>query len=163
MTWLSPLTQFGRCELLMMESLFRSHYDTCVLIASDTMDSEGGSDKLRPHILPPDQHTGEGVGRHGAAVGTSAPAASPSGSTSPTSPCYIYKYGGVYLDTDVVAFTLFLNLRNAIGVQAMDASTGDCVNLQWTVPGVEGCGEVESMPEVDRRPEAEADLTELSP
>ncbi|KAL5213570.1 hypothetical protein ABZP36_002722 [Zizania latifolia] len=148
MTWFSPLEQFGRRELLVVESLFRSHRDACLLIASDTMDSEGGSERLRPFL------------EHGLRVVTTSPDlayllnGTPAeawlgtvqrGDVSPGSVpvgqnlsnllrlALLYKYGGVYLDADVVVLRSLSDLRNAIGAQAVDAATGDWMRLNNAV------------------------------
>ena len=37
----------------------------------------------------------------------------------------LYRYGGIYLDADVVVLRPLSDLRNAIGAQAVDDATGD--------------------------------------
>ncbi|GJN26935.1 hypothetical protein PR202_gb14902 [Eleusine coracana subsp. coracana] len=147
MTWLSPLAQFGRRELLVLESLFRWHPRACLLVASDTMDSAGGAAKLAPF-------TDRGL-RVAAATpdlayllrGTPAEAwlaAARRGGVSPGSIplgqnlsnllrlALLHRYGGVYLDADVLVLTSFFSPNggggglphNAVGAQAADAATG---------------------------------------
>ncbi|KAG8082758.1 hypothetical protein GUJ93_ZPchr0014g46775 [Zizania palustris] len=148
MTWLSPLAQFGRRELLVMESLFRSHRDACLLIASDTMDSEGGSDRLRPFLERGLRVAAASPDLAYLLNGTPAEAwlgTVQSGDVSPGSVpvgqnlsnllrlALLYKYGGVYLDADVVVLRSFSDLRNTIGAQAVDAATGDWMRLNNAV------------------------------
>ncbi|GJN02260.1 hypothetical protein PR202_ga19592 [Eleusine coracana subsp. coracana] len=146
MTWLSPLAQFDRRELLVLESLFRWHPRACLLVASDTMDSAGGAAKLAPFT------------DRGLRVAAAAPdlayllrdtpaeawlAAARRGGVSPGSVplgqnlsnllrlALLHRYGGVYLDADVLVLTSFFSPngggglpRNAVGAQAADAATG---------------------------------------
>ncbi|XP_006652550.1 uncharacterized protein At4g19900-like [Oryza brachyantha] len=148
MTWLSPLAQFGRRELLVVESLFRSHRDACLLIASDTMDSEGGSDRLRPFLdrglrvaaASPDmayllKGTPAEAWLGTVQRGDVSPGSIPLGQnlSNLLRLALLYKYGGVYLDADVVVLRPFSDLRNAIGAQAVDAATGDWMRLNNAV------------------------------
>ncbi|KAF8702793.1 hypothetical protein HU200_032624 [Digitaria exilis] len=139
LTWLSPLAQFGRRELLVLESLFRWHPGACLLIASDTMDSPGGMARLSPFL-----HRGLRLAVASpdfAYLLTGTPAESwlgavQRGGVSPGSVplgqnlsnllrlALLYRYGGVYLDADVVVLRPFSGLRNAIGAQAVDETTG---------------------------------------
>jgi lactosylceramide 4-alpha-galactosyltransferase len=147
-TWLSPLAQFGRRELLVMESLFRWHRGACLLVASDTMDSAGGRDRLRPFL---DCGLRVAVASPDFAYllnGTPAEAwlgAVQRGGVSPGSVplgqnlsnllrlALLYRYGGVYLDADVVVLRPFSGLRNVIGAQAVDEATGDWRRLNNAV------------------------------
>ncbi|PUZ48144.1 hypothetical protein GQ55_7G221700 [Panicum hallii var. hallii] len=147
-TWLSPLAQFGRRELLVMESLFRWHRGACLLVASDTMDSAGGRDRLRPFL---DRGLRVAVASPDFAYllnGTPAEAwlgAVQRGALSPGSVplgqnlsnllrlALLYRYGGVYLDADVVVLRPFSGLRNVIGAQAVDEATGDWRRLNNAV------------------------------
>lgn len=45
----------------------------------------------------------------------------------------LYKYGGVYIDTDVIFLKSFMGLKNAIGVQAVDTETGNWTRLNNAV------------------------------
>uniref|UniRef100_A0A0D9ZNE4 Alpha 1,4-glycosyltransferase domain-containing protein n=1 Tax=Oryza glumipatula TaxID=40148 RepID=A0A0D9ZNE4_9ORYZ len=206
MTWLSPLARFGRRELLVVESLFRSHRDACLLIASDTMDSDGGGDRLGPFLDRGLRVAAASPDMAYLLNGTPAEAwlgAVQRGDVSPGSIplgqnlsnllrlALLYKYGGVYLDADVVVLRPFSDLRNAIGAQAVDASTGDWMRLnnavmvfdrghpllrefiaefaakfdgsKWGHNGPYLVSRVAARWRRRRRPEAEADLTVLPP
>lgn len=147
-TWLSPLAQFGRRELLVLESLFRWHRGGCLLVASDTMDSEGGRDKLRPFLergfrlaiaspdfayllngTPAEAWLGA-VQRGGVSLGSV-----PLGQnlSNLLRLALLYRYGGIYLDADVVVLRPLSDLRNAIGAQAVDEATGDWRRLNNAV------------------------------
>jgi lactosylceramide 4-alpha-galactosyltransferase len=139
MTWLSPLSQFGSRELLVLESLFRWHPGACLLVASDTMDSAGGNDRLSPfverglrvvatspdlayllHGTPAEPWLGS-VKRGGV-----SPGSVPLGQnlSNLLRLALLYKYGGVYLDADVVVLRPFSGIRNAVGAQSVDQTTG---------------------------------------
>lgn len=148
MTWLSPLEQFGSREALVLETLFRWHRDACLLIASDTMDSPGGSDRLQPFLdrgfrvraASPDlAHLLRGTPAESwlGAVrrGEVSPGSVPLGQnlSNLLRLALLYKYGGVYLDADVVVLRPLSGLRNAIGAQAVDAATGDWMRLNNAV------------------------------
>lgn len=45
----------------------------------------------------------------------------------------LYKYGGVYMDTDVIVLRSFDGLRNAIGAQSVDSKTGNWSRLNNAV------------------------------
>jgi len=148
MTWLSPLAQFGRRELLVLESLFRWHRGGCLLVASDTMDSAGGRDKLRPFLergfrlavaspdfayllngTPAEAWLGA-VQRGGVSLGSV-----PLGQnlSNLLRLALLYRYGGIYLDADVVVLRPLSDLRNAIGAQAVDEATGEWRRLNNAV------------------------------
>uniref|UniRef100_A0ACD5USS2 Uncharacterized protein n=1 Tax=Avena sativa TaxID=4498 RepID=A0ACD5USS2_AVESA len=148
MTWLSPLEQFGRREPLVVETLFRWHPDACLLIASDTMDSAGGTDRLRPFLergfrvaaASPDMaYLLGGTPAQGwlgtVRRGEVGPGSIPLGQnlSNLLRLALLYKYGGVYLDADVVVLRPLSGLRNAIGAQAVDAATGDWIRLNNAV------------------------------
>ncbi|KAG2567620.1 hypothetical protein PVAP13_7NG337100 [Panicum virgatum] len=148
MTWLSPLAQFGRRELLVLESLFRWHRGACLLVASDTMDSAGGRDRLRPFLDRGLRVAAASPDFTYLLNGTPAEAwlgAVQRGGVSPGSVplgqnlsnllrlALLYRYGGVYLDADVVVLRPFSGLRNAIGAQAVDEATGDWRRLNNAV------------------------------
>ncbi|KAL6651090.1 hypothetical protein ACP70R_010015 [Stipagrostis hirtigluma subsp. patula] len=148
MTWLSPLAQFGRRELLVVESLFRWHRGACLLVASDTMDTPGGSERLRPFVERGLRVAAASPDFAYLLNGTPAEAwlgAVKRGEVSPGSVplgqnlsnllrlALLYRYGGVYLDADVVVLRPLSGLRNAIGAQAVDEATGDWRRLNNAV------------------------------
>ncbi|KAL6903743.1 hypothetical protein ACP4OV_004556 [Aristida adscensionis] len=148
MTWLSPRAQFGRRELLVVESLFRWHPRACLLVASDTMDSAGGSDRLRPFVERRLRVAAASPDFAYLLNGTEAEAwlgAARRGEVSPGSVplgqnlsnllrlALLHRYGGVYLDADVVVLRPLSGLRNAIGAQSVDEATGDWRRLNNAV------------------------------
>ncbi|CAM0908688.1 unnamed protein product [Alopecurus aequalis] len=147
MTWLSPL-QFGRREPLVIETLFRWHPDACLLIASHSMDSAGGTDRLRPFLdrgfriaaASPDMaYLLDGTPAEGwldkVSRGEVSPGSIPFGQnlSNLLRLALLYRYGGVYMDADVVILRPLTGLRNAIGAQAVDAATGDWILLNNAV------------------------------
>lgn len=148
MTWLSPLALFGRRELLVLESLFRWHPRACLLLASDTMDSAGGTAKLSPftdrglHLAaasPDFAHLLNGTPAEPwlrkVQLGGVSPGSVPLGQnlSNLLRLALLYKYGGVYLDADVVVLKPLSRLRNAIGAQAVDEATGEWRRLNNAV------------------------------
>lgn len=148
MTWLSPLEQFGRRELLVLESLFRWHRGGCLLVASDTMDSTGGRDKLRPFlergfrlaVASPDfayllngtpAEAWLGAVQRGRVSLGSVPLGQ--NLSNLLRLALLYRYGGIYLDADVVVLRPLSDLRNTIGAQAMNDATGDWRRLNNAV------------------------------
>ncbi|CAO2043108.1 unnamed protein product [Urochloa humidicola] len=149
MTWLSPLAQFGRRELLVLESLFRWHRGACLLVASDTMDTAGGMARLAPFLdrglrvavaspdfaylldgTPAESWLGA-VNRGGV-----KPGSVPLGQnlSNLLRLALLYRYGGAYLDADVVVLRPFAGvLRNAVGAQAVDEATGEWRRLNNAV------------------------------
>ncbi|CAM0903665.1 unnamed protein product [Alopecurus aequalis] len=152
-TWLSPLEQFGRRESLVIETLFRWHPDACLLIASDSMDSAGGTDRLRPFLdrgfrvaaASPDMaYLLDGTPAEGwldaVRRGEVGPGSVPLGQnlSNLLRLALLYRYGGVYMDADVVLLRSLEGLRNAIGAQAVDAVTGDWIRLNNAVMVFDG-------------------------
>lgn len=135
MTWISPASSFGEREFLAVESLFKAHPHGCLMIISRTMDSDQGLMILNPIIdhgfkvvaVTPDL----------SALLNNTPAESwfddlKSGNKDPGEIplaqnlsnlirlAVLYKYGGVYLDTDFIIMKDFSGLRNSIGAQSND-------------------------------------------
>ncbi|XAR50851.1 hypothetical protein NMG60_11005302 [Bertholletia excelsa] len=136
MTWITPAKMLGRREFLALESLFKAHPRGCLVILSTTMDSAGGYKILKPLVdmgfrvlsVKPDYSF----------LLKNTPAFSwfkeiESGKKDPGSIPFaqnlsnlirlavLYKYGGVYLDTDFIVLKNLSGLRNSIGAQSMDA------------------------------------------
>lgn len=135
MTWIAPASSFGEREFLAMESLFKTNPHGCLIIMSRTMDSVRGLRILNPLIdrgfkvvaVTPDL----------ASLFKNTPAESwfnemKSGNNDPGEIplaqnlsnlirlAVLYKYGGVYLDTDFIVLKDFSGLRNSIGAQSVD-------------------------------------------
>jgi lactosylceramide 4-alpha-galactosyltransferase len=139
MTWISPIESFGSREWLSIESVFKWNPSCCLLVISRTMDSEAGEEILRPFR------------NRGFRVMAAAPdlrylfKKTPaeewlrkveSGDIDPGEVSFaqnlsnilrlaaLYKFGGVYIDADVILLRNFSGLRNAIGAQNRDSQTG---------------------------------------
>ncbi|CAH8361813.1 unnamed protein product [Eruca vesicaria subsp. sativa] len=142
MIWLSPAKFFGPREMLAVDTLFTTNPGACLVILSNSLDSPKGYTLLNPFL---------DLGFNIVAVTLDIPFLvknTPaeawlinlkSGDMDPGSiPLFmnlsdltrlavLYKYGGVYLDTDIISLNDMTGLRNAIGVQSLDPET-----KKWT-------------------------------
>ncbi|MED6216834.1 hypothetical protein PIB30_011736 [Stylosanthes scabra] len=136
--WFSPAKYFGRREFLTMDTFFKSHPDGCLIVVSRSMDTESGYAILKPLI------------DRGFKVGAITPDVPFLVKDTPAEPwleliksgnrdpgdiplsqnlsnlvrlAMLYKYGGGYMDTDIIVLKDFLDLRNAIGAQSLDSTT----------------------------------------
>ncbi|CAE6036374.1 unnamed protein product [Arabidopsis arenosa] len=134
MTWFSPAEFFGKREILAVESVFKSHPRGCLMIVSGSLDSQQGDSILKPLI------------DRGYKVFAATPDISLLLENTPAKSWFqemksfkrdpgriplhqnlsnlarlaiLYKYGGVYLDTDFIVTRSFKGLRNSIGVQTL--------------------------------------------
>ncbi|CDY10490.1 BnaCnng03910D [Brassica napus] len=148
MTWISPADLFGKREVLAIESVFKSHPHGCLMILSATMDSPQGYTTLKPFLdrgykvvaVTPDLPfllkgtTGEkwleeirsgkrDPGKISLAQNLS----------NLMRLAYLYKYGGVYLDTDMILLKSFKGLNNIIGAQTLDPSFTNWTRLNNAV------------------------------
>ncbi|CAI8591157.1 unnamed protein product [Vicia faba] len=138
MTWISPLKSFGERELLSIESLFKSHPKACLVIVSKSMDSHQGTQILRPFIkkgfrviaIEPDfnyifKNTHAESWFNRLIQGNVNPGEISLGQnlSNLLRLSLLYKYGGIYIDADVMILKSFSNLRNTIGAQNIDAKT----------------------------------------
>ncbi|KAL1359827.1 hypothetical protein HN51_005180 [Arachis hypogaea] len=146
--WLSPAKFFGQREFMTMDTLLKVHPQGCLLILSSSMDSVLGYRILKPLIdrglkvlaIAPDLPV----------LVLNTPAESwleelKSGNKDPgTVPLFnnlsnlirlavLYKYGGVYLDIDLIFLKDLSSLRNAIGAQNMDPVTKKWLRLNNAV------------------------------
>ncbi|KAI3525810.1 hypothetical protein L1887_04924 [Cichorium endivia] len=138
MTWISSSSRvFGDREFLAVDALFKSNPNSCLLILSNTMDSDYGIQILKPftdrkfHVqaITPDLEF----------LFKNTPAQSwleqiKSGKREPGKIslaqnlsnlirlAILYKYGGVYVDTDLIILKDFSSLRNSIGAQSVALS-----------------------------------------
>ncbi|CAK9154085.1 unnamed protein product [Ilex paraguariensis] len=148
MTWISSLDSFGDRELFAIESVFKAHPNGCLVVASNSMDSKRGMQILRPFLnkgfrvmaISPDFdyllkntvaqawfdrlmkgeiETGE------VSLGQNLSNLLRLG--------LLYKFGGIYIDTDVIVLKSFRNLRNSIGAQTIDLETGNWSRLNNAV------------------------------
>ncbi|KAI3434068.1 Gb3_synth domain-containing protein [Psidium guajava] len=148
MTWISSLESFGDRELFTLESLFNSHPDGCLVIVSGSLDSKRGSEVLRPFrdkghkviaISPnfgyllkdtPAQLWFQRLKRGNLDPGEVALGQNLSNLLRLV---LLYKFGGVYIDTDVIVLKSLSQLRNVIGAQTLDLETGNWSRLNNAV------------------------------
>lgn len=137
MIWISPAVSFGGREFLAMESVFKAHPDGCLIVLSNTLDSVKGKEILKPLVdlgyrvvaVTPDlsfllMNTPGESWFNDIKNGNRDPGEVPFAQnlSNLVRLAVIYKYGGVYLDTDFIVLKKFSGLRNAIGAQSIDAS-----------------------------------------
>lgn len=142
MTWISPSSSFGSRELFSIESLFKIHPKACLTILSRTLDSIHGNKILKPFhnrgfkvqaITPNLMFLLKGTPAENwfneLRKGKKDPGEIPlfQNLSNLMRLAILYKYGGVYLDTDFILLKPLNGLRNCIGAQSMDFST-----KQWT-------------------------------
>ncbi|KAI9083780.1 hypothetical protein K1719_034248 [Acacia pycnantha] len=142
MTWISPVTLFRNRELLSLESLFKAHPQGCLVILSRTLDSENGYHILKPLIdrgfkveaFTPNlpflfQSTPAKSWLHDLIQGKKDPGEIPlpQNLSNIIRLLVLYKYGGIYVDTDFIILKPFKGLRNCIGAQSTDS-----VSKHWT-------------------------------
>ncbi|KAI3818749.1 hypothetical protein L1987_12566 [Smallanthus sonchifolius] len=134
MTWISSSNSFNQRAIHSIESVFKSHPNACLLIVSNSLDSIKGRQILKPFTdkgfrvtsISPDftflfkNTTAEswfsrlirGQIRTGdIALGQNI--------SNLLRLCLLYKYGGVYIDSDVIVLRSFTKLKNSIGAQSM--------------------------------------------
>ncbi|XP_017701669.2 uncharacterized protein At4g19900-like [Phoenix dactylifera] len=148
MTWISSSEVFRPRELFAVESLFKSHQNACLLIVSNAMDSPSGEQLLRPFsergfrlaAMSPDfpylfKNTPAEPWFHRLLKGEVNPGNVPLGQnlSNLLRLAILYKYGGVYIDADVIVLRSFHGLRNAIGAQSVNAETGNWSRLNNAV------------------------------
>lgn len=141
MTWISSASSFGGREFLALETIFKAHPTACLIILTKTMDSARGSIILKPVLelgyrvvaMTPDlsflfKNTPAEAWFHGIQTGNIDPGEVPLAQnlSNLIRLAVLYKYGGVYLDTDFIVLRDFSMLRNVIGAQTVDK------NGNWT-------------------------------
>ncbi|KAL6534370.1 hypothetical protein OROHE_013295 [Orobanche hederae] len=137
MTWISPADLFGEREMFGLESLFQTNPRSCLVILSKTMDSEMGRRILDPLVsvgfqaqsVSPDlwallKNTPAENWLIDIKNGKRDPGSIPLGQnlSNLIRLAALYKYGGVYLDTDFILLRDISGLRNSIGSQSVDVS-----------------------------------------
>ncbi|ESW12359.1 hypothetical protein PHAVU_008G105700 [Phaseolus vulgaris] len=142
MTWEYPAGSFEARELLSMESLFKVHPKACLVILSRTLDSTLGYRILKPLLdgrfrvqaMTPDlpflfKGTPAEAWLNELMKGEKDPGVISlfQNLSNLVRLAVLYKYGGVYLDTDFVVLKPLSGLRNSIGAQSMDSG-----NKHWT-------------------------------
>ncbi|XP_030551760.1 lactosylceramide 4-alpha-galactosyltransferase-like [Rhodamnia argentea] len=144
MTWISPVSSFGSRELLGIESLFRAHPKGCLVIVSRTMDSRRGRKILKPvtdlgfKVLAATPDLPQLLRKTPAEAwfddlrkGNKDPGEIPLAQnlSNLIRLAVLYRYGGVYLDTDFVILKDISSLRNCIGAQSVDLVSGNWSRL----------------------------------
>ncbi|KAL4295637.1 hypothetical protein GQ457_12G008670 [Hibiscus cannabinus] len=142
MTWISTAESFGIREILAVESVFKSHPNGCLMILSRTMDSPQGNMVLQPLLdrgfkvraVTPDfpfllKNTPAEAWFDDIRSGKKDPGVIPLAQnlSNLMRLAVLYKYGGVYLDTDFIVVNSFKELKNTIGAQSVDS-----VSKNWT-------------------------------
>lgn len=142
MTWISPVESFRSREFLAMESLFKVHPRGCLTMLSRSMDSIAGYRILKPLLdlgfkvqaVTPDlpllfKNTPAETWYSELKMGNKDPGEIPLAQnlSNLMRLAVLYKYGGVYMDTDFIVLRPFNGLRNSIGVQSIDE-----VSKNWT-------------------------------
>ncbi|PWA93956.1 glycosyltransferase, DXD sugar-binding motif protein [Artemisia annua] len=139
MTWISsdPQRVFGEREMLAVDALFNSNPNGCLMILSNTMDSEHGFQVLKPVLdlgfkvqaIEPDfgflfGDTPAKSWFDNIKEGNRDPGEIPLAQnlSNLLRLVVLYKYGGVYLDTDFILLKDFSGLCNAIGAQSATRS-----------------------------------------
>ncbi|KAF5192835.1 Lactosylceramide 4-alpha-galactosyltransferase [Thalictrum thalictroides] len=148
MTWISPAKSFGKRELLAVESVFKAHPNGCLMILSQTMDSTQGKKILKPLTqygfkvlaVSPDlsflfKDTPAEAWFDEIKKGNKDPGEIPLAQnlSNLLRLAVLYKYGGVYLDTDFIVMKKLSGLRNVIGAQSIDAESGNWTRLNNAV------------------------------
>lgn len=147
MTWISSKL-FGNRELLAVESVFKSHPNACLVIVSNSLDSNKGLQILKPFsdsgfrvmAIAPDfdylfHNTPAEAWFFGLQKGNVRPGAVSIGQnlSNLLRLALLYKFGGIYLDTDVIVLRSFSELKNVIGAQTIDLQTGNWSRLNNAV------------------------------
>ncbi|MBA0572306.1 hypothetical protein Golob_002657, partial [Gossypium lobatum] len=135
MTWISKVGSFGRREIMAAESVFKAHPNGCLMILSRTMDSVQGYRILKPLLdrgfkviaVAPDfpflvKNTPAEAWLDDMKSGKKDPGVIPLAQnlSNLMRLVVLYKYGGVYLDTDFIVMRNFKGLKNTIGAQSID-------------------------------------------
>ncbi|CAI9097328.1 OLC1v1033722C1 [Oldenlandia corymbosa var. corymbosa] len=141
MTWISPAKSFRDRQFLVLDSLFKNNPNACLIILSKELDSGPGRLILKPLIdrgyrvaaFDPDlkslfKNTPVEAWLKDIQGGNKDAGGIPLAQnlSNLMRLAALYKYGGVYLDTDFIVLRDFSGLRNAIGAQSMEK------NGKWT-------------------------------
>ncbi|XP_027338129.1 lactosylceramide 4-alpha-galactosyltransferase [Abrus precatorius] len=148
MTWISPLKAFGERELFSVESLFKVHPEACLVIVSKSLDSDTGTRVLKPFLnngfrvmaiapdfnyLFKDTHAEAWFNRLKEGIVNPGEVSLGQNLSNLLRLALLYKFGGMYIDADVLVLKSFSNLRNTIGAQNFDAKTGKWSRLNNAV------------------------------
>ncbi|CAF2134308.1 unnamed protein product [Brassica rapa] len=138
MTWISSIESFGDRERFTIESLFKSHPNSCLILVSNSLDCERGTLILKPLTdkglkvleITPDfsyifKYTSAEKWFERLKKGMFSPGVIPleQNLSNLLRLVLLYKFGGIYLDTDFIILKPLTNLHNVIGAQAVDPVT----------------------------------------
>ncbi|CAN6857079.1 unnamed protein product [Brassica oleracea] len=138
MIWISSLESFGERERFTIESLFKSHPNSCLILVSNSLDCERGTLILKPFTdkglkvlaIKPDftyifKDTSAEKWFERLKKGMFSPGVIPleQNLSNILRLALLYKFGGIYLDTDVIILKPLTNLHNVIGAQTVDPVT----------------------------------------
>ncbi|KAL8467962.1 hypothetical protein ACS0TY_031274 [Phlomoides rotata] len=148
MTWISSVESFGSREMFCLESLFNAHPNGCLIIVSSSLDSRKGMQILTPFFdkgfkvaaISPDfkflfKNTAAQAWYNRLKRGNVDPGGVSLGQnlSNLLRIGLLYRFGGIYLDTDVIVLKNFGGLRNVIGAQTIDLVTGKWSRLNNAV------------------------------
>lgn len=148
MTWISSQESFRQRELFAIESLFKWHPSGCLLIVSKSIDSSRGTQLLKPFsdkgfrvlAISPDfnylfKETLAEAWFDNLKKGNIRPGKVSLGQnlSNLLRLALLYKFGGIYIDTDIIVLKNFSKLRNSIGAQTVDSETGSWSRLNNAV------------------------------
>ncbi|KAL8112994.1 uncharacterized protein LOC141707193 [Apium graveolens] len=148
MTWISSLDSFGDRELFVVEALFKSHPDGCLVIVSNSLDSIRGKHILRHFVdkgfqvtaispdfsyLFEDTVAESWINRLRRGNVNTGEISLGQNLSNLLRLGLLYKFGGIYIDTDVVVLKSFKKLRNVIGAQSIDVETRNWSRLNNAV------------------------------
>ncbi|KDO53263.1 hypothetical protein CISIN_1g047256mg [Citrus sinensis] len=140
--------QFHGREVLGLESFFKAHPNGCLMILSRTLDTPSGYRVLKPLLdgkfkvaaVTPDlsflfRNTPAGAWFDEMKSGNKDPGEIPLAQnlSNLIRLAVLYKYGGVYLDTDFILLKSFEGLRNSIAAQSIDVVSGNWTRLNNAV------------------------------
>lgn len=148
MTWISSVESLSDRELLAVESVFKSHPKACLVIVSNSLDSKKGSLILKPFLdkgynliaVYPDfdyifKNTNAEPWFNRLKKGNIDTGEVSLGQnlSNLLRLSLLYKYGGVYIDTDIIVLKSFNSLRNVIGAQSINLETKNWSRLNNAV------------------------------
>ncbi|TYI65838.1 hypothetical protein E1A91_D09G184800v1 [Gossypium mustelinum] len=137
MTWISTTESFGTRQILAVESVFKAHPHGCLMILSRTLDSAQGHMILKPLLdrgfkvqaVTPDlpfllKNTPAEAWFNDIKSGEKDPGGIPLAQnlSNLMRLAALYKYGGIYLDTDFIVLKSFKGLKNTIGAQSINSA-----------------------------------------
>ncbi|KAK9124469.1 hypothetical protein Sjap_014071 [Stephania japonica] len=138
MTWIAPVESFGKREFVTLETLFKAHPKGCLMILSRSLDSTHGKQIMKPLIDRGFKATAIAPDLSFLLKRTPAEAWLAEMKEGKRDPgeislaqnlsnllrlAVLYKYGGIYLDTDFIVLKKLSDLHNSIGAQSMDTKS----------------------------------------